>query len=123
MEIFTCPRREEDGTHLDDTPLKYSGSNLDTWHEGNICSYCGSLNPEEFMEKLEIGQFTLTPTDKDYKVYLDKEGDTTHRKFYFQHLSIEQQKRFIELLNEKKLNFAFPGHFYVMPFFIRKEVM
>lgn len=39
-------------------------------------------------------------------------------KFYFQHLSREQQQRFIDLLNEKKVNIGYPGHFYSRPFFI-----
>lgn len=39
------------------------------------------------------------------------------KKFYFQHLSEDQRAEFVELYNAKKFNFAFPGHFYVMPFF------
>lgn len=39
-------------------------------------------------------------------------------KFYFQHLSQEQQIKFIDLLNAKKLNLDYPGHFYAKPFFI-----
>lgn len=41
---------------------------------------------------------------------------TIQRKFYYQHLSVEQQKRFIELMNEGKLRLT------TMPFFAaRKE--
>lgn len=43
-------------------------------------------------------------------------------KFYFQHLSVDQKKRFVELLNEKKIQIGYPGHFYVRPFFIAKPV-
>ena len=43
--------------------------------------------------------------------------ETGHAKFYFQHLSEEQRKRFVELLNEKKLHIEYPGRFYVRPFF------
>lgn len=45
-------------------------------------------------------------------------GATVTAKFYFQHLSAEQQQRFIDLLNAKKINIGMPGHFYVRPFFI-----
>lgn len=40
-------------------------------------------------------------------------------KFYFQHLSEEQMKRFIELHNAGSLRLNTPGHFYVRPFFMR----
>lgn len=39
-------------------------------------------------------------------------------KFYFQHLSPEQQQRFIDMLNAKTMNIGYPGHFYVRPFFV-----
>lgn len=45
-------------------------------------------------------------------------GATVTAKFYFQHFSAEQQQRFIDLLNAKKINIGMPGHFYVRPFFI-----
>ena len=44
---------------------------------------------------------------------------TRREKFYFQHLSDEQQQRFIDLLNARKLNIGIPGHFYQPPFFVR----
>lgn len=47
-----------------------------------------------------------------------KEGATRHEKFYFQHLTMPQMRRFVELLNEKKIKLAYPGRFYVAPFFI-----
>lgn len=110
---FTCPRRVEDGTHRDDSPLAYAGSNKDEWRDSNTCPYCGSLNPEEFMQRLELGEDELTPTDKSYKVYIGKT-----KKFYFQHLSKEQMIRFVELLNKEKLRLGYPGYFYTRPFFI-----
>jgi hypothetical protein len=132
----TCGRREngiegEDGYGLDD----------------NSCSYCGSLNPDEFMRRVEAGDVTLSPTDKNYKVYICNDGGEpfkqTYRpdgtgganrdewiwttremslaKFYFQHLSKAQQHRFIELMNEKKAKLNTPGHFYSMPFFMVED--
>lgn len=98
------------------------------------------------MSRLEAGDVSLGPTDKNYKVYVkaiqgssqfkqsfrgegDPGGDdpskwvwttreTADSKFYFQHLSPDQCKRFIELLNEKKLKIDYPGRFYRLPFFI-----
>lgn len=157
---FECPRSAENGQPMD------AAWTLD----GNTCTYCGSLNPDELMGLLETGEAELSPTDKDYKVYVQranprfgkkricgsttherpgyeplsaakyleavaegacrpqdyKVGDyvlwgdeppKTHEKFYFQHLSEEQKKRFIELLNAKKLKIRDPGHFYKLPFF------
>lgn len=38
-------------------------------------------------------------------------------KFYFQHLSVAQQNRFIELANTKIMKIGIPGYFYVLPYF------
>jgi len=158
MSKFTCPRRIEDGMDRDDSPLRYSGSNQDTYREDNTCSYCGSFNPDTFMERIEAGDVELGPTDKGYKVYLQNRGGESFKqtyrqcppeerrivdgkeiitrcagpetcthwvtreregsKFYFQHLSETQKRRFVDLLNEKKLHIGFPGHFYRLPYFI-----
>lgn len=48
-------------------------------------------------------------------------GPTLRDKFYFQHLDGDQQQRFIDLLNAGKLNLAYPGHFYVLPFFAARK--
>lgn len=44
--------------------------------------------------------------------------DTDHAKFYFYHLSEDQQRRFVDLLNAKALKFEGGIGFYVRPFFI-----
>jgi len=145
-QTFQCPRRAE-------SPLQPSGE--DDWGKDDSCSYCGSLNPITLMERLEIGDVELGPTDKSYKVYVKNRGgalfkqsykncpdindcwkecnngaiecshwvtrDVVETKFYFQHLSPEQQKRFIELLNARKIKLGMPGHFYVLPFFMGKK--
>lgn len=101
------------------------------------------------MLRCEAGDVELGPTDKNYKVYVENKGgdafaqtyrdcprdapctgpeDCTHwvtrsmdhTKFYFQHLDAEQRRRFIELLNDGKLNIGDPGHFYVTPFFAQR---
>ena len=148
MEKITCSRRTEDGMDNPNGPFRNSGVNLDTYRDDNTCSYCGSFNPETFMQRLEAGDIELGPTDKSYKVYVRnvdgemfkqsyrdcgdaeckgpdecKHWTTRERnetKFYFQHLSTDQKKRFIELLNEKKIKIGVPHHFYVTPFFIKK---
>lgn len=38
-------------------------------------------------------------------------------KFYYQHLSAEQQSEFIALYNERRMNIGYPGRLYVPPFF------
>ncbi|MGW2692350.1 hypothetical protein ACWC3Y_10870 [Streptomyces sp. NPDC001296] len=38
-------------------------------------------------------------------------------KFYFQHLSEQQQDEFIELHNARRMRIGYPGHFYQPPFF------
>ena len=44
-----------------------------------------------------------------------------HAKFYFDHLSVDQRKRFVELLNAKQIKIGDPGRFYRIPFFIGRE--
>lgn len=100
-----CPRRGE-------SPVDIDGE--DEWKHGT-CSYCGSLSPEAFLERAGAGEL-LSPTDKSYKVYVGH-----NEKFYFQHLAPEQQRKFVELHNLGKLKLEYPGHFYVMPFFMARR--
>ena len=145
-----CPRRKENGA-LPGGPFWREGQKEDSYRNDDTCSYCGSLSPDVFMTRLEAGDVELEPTDKNYKVYVNNLGgtpfkqtyrdcpaddsckgpdtcthwvtrETTHTKFYFQHLSPEQQKRFIELHNDKKLLLAEPGYFYIRPFFANGKV-
>lgn len=101
-----CPRRDENPG-----PWKFCPG-PDTFQAGR-CSYCGGLAPEEFMRRVEEGEKVI-PTDKSYKVYLSH----GHEKFYYQHLSDEQKRRFVELLNEHKVRIDYPGYFYVRPYFV-----
>jgi hypothetical protein len=111
MGTFKCARRNEGHYGLTDEPTP------DYYRDDDTCCYCGSMNPETFMQRLESGDVELGPTDKNYKVYVSGEA-LNHARFYFQHLNEVQKARFLELLNEKKLQLEFPGHFYVLPFFI-----
>ncbi len=113
-----CSRRIEG-------PFRYSEEE-DRWGEDHTCSYCGSFDPGLLMSRLEAGDVELGPTDKSYKVYLKNAGGEEFRsgmaKFYFQHLSEEQARRFVELMNEKKLKVGEPGHFYVLPYFVGRSL-
>lgn len=103
----TCPRR------INGFGPWEREEGLDSWRKDNTCSFCGSLKPELVFEAIEQGK-EVTPTDKSYKIYIDG------GKAYFQHFSGEQQTKLVELVNTKKINFGFPGYFYVLPFFARK---
>jgi hypothetical protein len=79
------------------------------------CSYCGSLHPDDFMERVKAGEI-LTGTDKNYKVYIG-----VHDKFYWYHLSEDQMKEFVDLWNEKKLNLEPKFGIYKLPYFVDKK--
>lgn len=65
------------------------------------------------------GEVMKDPADRSHWTWETREVKET--KFYFEHLSSEQKKRFVELLNGSKLKLDYPGHFYRMPFFIKVE--
>lgn len=126
----TCPRRMSDWGPWE------RAENLDTWTTGHgvigqdrvglSCSFCGSLNPDRFMELVREG-WVVGPTDKSYKAYLGRSAaDSNHAgpescsqeaKFYFQHLSAEQQAEFIELHNAGQMKIGYPGRLYTLPYF------
>lgn len=70
-EEFMCPRREEVGgaSHFPGPDTWRKGGGLVNQARG--CSYCGSMNPDDFMEALREGM-VLSPTDKSYKAYLSQ---------------------------------------------------
>lgn len=144
MSKFLCPRRSE--SHFGSSPVFARDNDYDD--SDDSCSYCGSLNPDTFMARLEVGDVLLGSTDKNYKVYVLNKGgqnfkqtyrsysqgvsdwqpdtcthwvtqETSRTKFYFQHLSDEQKNRFIELYNQKRIGFEGGFGFYVLPFFCR----
>lgn len=123
--MHTCPRRTEDGTDNPDRTWAFPcGTNLDTYEvreEGGLpkCSYCGSVEPNVFLECLESAH-ELGPTDKNYKAYL--EYPVGFNKFYYQHLDQpEQRQRFIGLLNARRVRFGYPGRFTVLPYFLTAQ--
>ncbi len=134
-KVITCGRRAETfGVAMNE-------KDADHIRDDGTCSYCGSLDPDILMARIEAGTIILEGSDKNYKVYLkvpegaemlkqshriddDRTGDRSkwvwqtddvnHGKFYFQHLSDEQKKRFVDLWNERKIQ----NSMYVMPFFM-----
>ena len=50
---------------------------------------------------------------------LSRRGPRKFGKFYFQHLTPEQQQEFVKLLNDKQLKIGYPGFFYRLPYFVR----
>ena len=84
------------------------------------CGYCNSLMQDEFMALLEAGTIQLGATDKNYKVYVHGHPKLSFCKFYFQHLTEDQKKRFVVLLNERKIKFQGDIAFYILPFFMER---
>lgn len=82
------------------------------WTENGTCSYCHSISPEMFMERIKDGAHMLV-TNSDYKVYVGDKED----KFYFNHLNQAQREEFVRMFNDKQLRFHAPGHFVVFPYF------
>lgn len=105
---MVCPRRILPLTDVFKLPKE------DMWRGDKTCSYCGSLHPSEFFKAIEEG-LEITPTDKNYKVYV-----AGNKKFYFKHLSVDQQKQFIELINKGAVNVGYPGYFYTLPYFCQR---
>lgn len=79
----TCPRRAENGMDRDDGPMRWAGSNLDTYksrlgHGQPACSFCGSMEPGDFLAAVRAGA-KIVPTDKAYKLYVEQPNPTPDR--------------------------------------------
>ncbi|MFI8535348.1 hypothetical protein ACIGMX_34525 [Streptomyces aquilus] len=64
--------------------------------------------PEQVTEELDRAYRAENPMAK---------SAGTRAKFYYQHLTLEQQNEFIALYNERRMNVGYPGRLYVLPFF------
>lgn len=64
------------------SPFVNSGPGLDTYRSDGTCSYCGSMNENTFMERLENEDVELGPTDKNYKVYVNNAGGEPFTQSY-----------------------------------------
>lgn len=112
-ESMTCGRRCENGLDNESGPFKFSGKGLDHWQKfksnGNrVCSYCGSLHPEDMFELVRQSANALEnvaygsaveiePSDKGYKIYVKQPGvRNAHEggiKFYTQHLPRDSESK------------------------------
>ena len=111
-----CPRRGEAPSRL------VVNQATDYWRRDGTCSYCGSLRPSLLFEAIEAGA-RIDPTDKSWKAYVEgPEAPKTRgaAKVYFQHLSVADRKRFVDLLNSGGIKLGYPGRFYVLPFFVKQ---
>ncbi|BCG50253.1 hypothetical protein [Ralstonia phage RP13] len=102
---FTCGRRLN------------IAQDADHWREDGTCSYCGSISGEKALELIKNGA-TVTPTDKNYKMYIN-DGNGSDIKFYFHHFTPTQCQEFCDLMRDHKMKIMYPGYFYTLPFFIR----
>lgn len=82
------------------------------------CSYCGSLHPDDLFALITIG-LELGPTDKSYKMYVS--GSGFWGKFYFQHFDENHRVKFVDALNDASTKIGVPGHFYTMPYFLKRK--
>jgi hypothetical protein len=118
--MMPCPRRAEAARQFTDPAT-------DAWkahhrsHDNLVCSYCGSLHPDEFMAAVRAGH-EIVPTDKNYKAYVDLPGNS-NVKFYYQHLTDVQKTEFIALINARVVKIGHPGYFYVTPYFASRIVV
>lgn len=121
-EIEYCPRSLETGGGPNSV-MKPGFDGRMVWRGDLTCSWCGSLHPKLFMERLHEQTIKLIPTDKNYKVYVENHGGEpfvgVRPKFYFQHLDDRQKNDFVDLLNAQKVLLGYPGRFYVPPFFCK----
>jgi hypothetical protein len=112
---FTCGRR------FDMLAYRYGEIGMDRWRPDKTCSYCGSMSNTEFLPLVRKG-VKVVPTDKNYKVYLERGGGPAH-KFYFQHLEQDEAAmiEFYDLWREDRIVYDFPGFFYSMPYVLIRE--
>lgn len=123
VQRITCPRRmSEFGPWQRREGLDVFDSRDGTGTGPLNCSFCGSLDPETLLDWMANGAL-VTPTDKPYKLYVSLNGKR-EQKFYFPHLSKEQRTQFIAMYNlrDRPFKMAYPGYFYVLPYFATRFV-
>lgn len=165
MKKHYCPRRDESPNP---SAYGDGSATPDSWYRRygrkgpRSCTYCGSLHPDDFMDVVRTGSGKIGPTDKNYKVYVtiptllytptstftNHDGKKVVQKlpktpatlkFYFQHLSEDDRREFVDEYNRRpvtnelpdgtveevgdstmngKMKIGYPGYLYVKPFFI-----
>lgn len=93
------------GRTPDETPDEWRfGHGIITNELMLTCNYCGSVHPDVFVQKLREGWRWIC-TDKNY---------------YFQHLSDEQRREIVEMVNSGRVAFGESG-LYRLPFFMSRS--
>lgn len=80
--MHPCPRMKE-------VPASMRLVNESVWRPDNTCSYCGSMNPDALFECIEAGS-EITPTDKNYKIYVDRPNPKAGQMSVRQSANFEQ---------------------------------
>lgn len=74
--MLPCPRRAES------PPAPFLGDPAkDHFRNDHTCNFCGSYDPELFMQHLEDGSGELVGTDKSYKAYLRIPNERAGKKY------------------------------------------
>jgi hypothetical protein len=76
---------------------------------------------EAHLPELNADGWNVDETDIGHWMLYGLEEALSQVKFYFQHFSAEQRRELIQLCNDSKVRFGHPGHFYVLPFFMKRE--
>lgn len=114
-EFHTCPRGAENFGPLADRAKE---STWDKVGEERVCSYCGSLHPDDFEKIVDLciesngEKAEVEWTSKGYKIYARRK-DTVNAgqggiKFYTQHIGVMEEPHKTEYINrvEPKINHA-----------------
>lgn len=95
-------------------PAIYSSANCEQTGKGWV-----KVTPEN-IDTLPLSAWQRQDfNDGKHWVKVEPARAMLHHKFYFQHLSEDQCKRFVQLLNNQQLLLDYPGYFYRMPFFCK----
>ncbi len=113
-DIFICPSRTDEMPEIE----AY-------FDENGLCSNCGSLRPEVFLQRLRDQDIELGPSDSNFYVHVINNGGDPFPEqeaiFYFFHLNEEQRDEFVRIWNFVEVSIGYPGHFYYLPFFVKPK--
>lgn len=70
---------------------------MDFWTTQNVCCYCGSMSPSEFIQRVGVGQ--PVRMIKETKMFVFDDG----AKFHFRHASPDEQREIMTLHKAGKI--------------------
>ena len=102
-----------------------------TWSdEDGKCTFCGSIQPDTLFDVIMNGAelFSSGKNNKIFVRFVDYDPDTgltTNTKkaeeiFQFEHFVLEEQEKFVQLLNAGDIALGYPGYLIKQPYFVRK---